>query len=104
MVRLRIMMRSRGICSGGLDSKAVEMFYTKLALVTSAFYLGTSILLDGGIFGMSLWKGSFGVSTSKTSWAVFFGLVWLSSFLLSWRIVVSPLLAQIAKFRGSMHP
>jgi hypothetical protein len=79
-------------------------FYTKLALVTCAFYLGAAILLDAVIFGMALWKGSFDISATKSGWMVLFGAAWLASFLLSWRIVMNPLLAQIAKFRGSVNP
>jgi hypothetical protein len=79
-------------------------FYTKLALVTCAFYVGAAILLDAGIFGMALWKGGFSISATKSGWIVLFGSAWLSSFLLSWRIVMDPILAQIAKFRGAMHP
>jgi hypothetical protein len=71
--------------------------YTKLALVTCAFYLGIAILIDGAIFGMALWKGGVGVFASKTGWIVFFGAVWLISFLISWRIVITPLLARIQR-------
>ncbi|HKW16290.1 MAG TPA: hypothetical protein VJO35_02155 [Terriglobales bacterium] len=71
------------------------MLYTKLALVTCVFYVGVSLLMDGAIFGMALWKGSFAVGASRTTWAVFFGAVWLVSFFASWRVVVSPLLARI---------
>ena len=79
-------------------------FYTKLALVTCAFYGGAAIVLDAAIFGMALWKGSFAISATKSAWVVLFGSAWLASFLLSWRIVISPILAQIAKFRASVHP
>ena len=71
------------------------MFYTKLALVTCAFYLGVSILLDAAVFGMALLKGSFMISATRTGWLVFFGIAWLMSFLLSWRIVMAPLFARI---------
>ena len=79
------------------------MLYTKLALVTCAFYLGISILLDAAVFGIALWKGSFDVSATKTGWLVFFGLSWLMSFLLSWRIVVGPMLARLQEVRRLMH-
>ena len=71
------------------------MFYTKLALVTCAFYLGVSILLDAAVFGMAMWKGSFVLGATRTGWLVFFGIAWLISFLLSWRIVMAPLFARI---------
>jgi hypothetical protein len=71
------------------------MFYTKLALVTCAFYLGVSILLDAAGFEIAQWKGSFAISATRTGWLLFFGIAWLMSFLLSWRIVMAPLLARI---------
>ena len=79
-------------------------FYTKLALVTCAFYIGVAILMDGALFAMAIWKGSSGVFASKIGWVVFFGAVWLVSFLLSWWIVITPLLDQIHKLRSSMLP
>ncbi len=80
------------------------MLYTKLALVTCAFYLGISILLDAAVFGMALWKGSFAVSATKTGWLIFFGIAWLMSFLLSWRIVVGPILARLQEVKRLVHP
>jgi hypothetical protein len=71
------------------------MLYTKLALVTCGFYLAISILLDVAVFGMAMWKGSSGVFASKSGWLLFFGMVWLMSFLLSWRIVFTPLFAKL---------
>jgi hypothetical protein len=76
------------------------MFYTKLAPVTFAFYLGISILIDAAIMGMALWRGSFGIFLPKTGWVVFFGSMWLVSFLLAWRIVVAPLLARLHAMRN----
>jgi hypothetical protein len=78
------------------------VLYTKLALVTCAFYLAISILLDAAVFGMALWKGSFGVSATKTGWLAFFGIAWLMSFLLSWRIVIGPLLARIQELKAHL--
>jgi hypothetical protein len=71
------------------------VLFTKLALVTCAFYLGISILLDIAVFGMTLWKGGFGVWATRSAWLVFFGIAWLISFLLSWRTVFAPLLARL---------
>ena len=71
------------------------MLYTKLALVTCAFYLGISILIDAAIWGMALWKGDFGIGATKSAWLVFFGIAWIMSFLFSWRIVFAPLLARL---------
>ena len=80
------------------------MLYTKLALVTCAFYLGISILLDAAVFGIALWKDSFMVAATKTGWLLFFAFAWLVSFLLSWRVVVGPLVARIEEMKRLMHP
>ena len=71
------------------------MLYTKIAFVTCAIYLVFSIILDVLGIAMAGWKGSFGLFFTKTGWVLLFGLVWLVSFLLSYRIVVSPILARI---------
>ena len=71
------------------------MLYTKLALVTCGFYLAISILLDAAVSGIGLWKGGFVILATKGGWLVFFGIAWLTSFLLSWRIVIAPLFARL---------
>jgi len=68
------------------------MLYTKLALVTCGCYLAISILLDAAVFGMGLLRGGFVILATKGGWLVFFGIAWLTAFLLSWRIVIARLL------------
>jgi hypothetical protein len=75
------------------------MFFTKFAFVTCAVYLGLAILVDGLIFCVGRWKGfSFfwekGASLLPAG-LVFFGAMWLLAFLISWRIVMTPLLARM---------
>lgn len=72
-------------------------FFTKLALVTCAFYVGIAVLLDAAAFGMAVWKGGFVYALTRTGGLVLFGVTWLISFLLSWRIVMTPLLARVAR-------
>lgn len=76
-------------------------FYTKLAVVTCAFYLGISILLDAAVLGLAKWKGSFGIFFTRSGWIVLFGIAWLVSFLLSYRIVVAPLFANLHRLHRS---
>jgi hypothetical protein len=71
--------------------------FTKLALVTCAFYIGISFLLDGAIFGLASYTGIAGVHLTRGGRYIFFGLVWLASFSLAWRIVMTPLFARIPK-------
>ena len=72
--------------------------FTKLALVTCAFYLGINVLLDVAMFGIALLKGGslLGFS-SRIAGILFFGLIWLLSFVLAWRIVLAPLQAKLLK-------
>ena len=75
------------------------MFFTKFAFVTCALYLGIAILVDGLISCVARWKGfSFlwerGASLLPAGLA-FFGAMWLLAFLISWRIVMTPLLARM---------
>ena len=69
--------------------------FAKLALVTCASYMGIAILFNGAFFGMALWKGGFAVTVAKPGWIVFSGAMWLISFLVSWRIEITPILARI---------
>jgi hypothetical protein len=74
-------------------------FFTKFAFVTCAVYLGIAILVDGVIFCVARWKGFVflvekGASVLPVG-LVFFSAIWLLAFLISWRIVMTPLLAQM---------
>jgi hypothetical protein len=73
-------------------------FFTKFAFVTCAVYLGIAILVDGVIFCVARSKGfSFFVTkgASVLPVVVFFSAIWLLAFLISWRIVMTPLLARM---------
>jgi hypothetical protein len=74
-------------------------FVTKFALVTCAAYLGIAVLVDGVIFCVARWKGfSFFIVSGASVLPVglvFFGAMWLMAFLISWRIMTTPLLARI---------
>ena len=74
------------------------MFFTKFALVTCAVYVGLAIVTDGAISLLGRWKGYSlfwpkGASPLPGG-VVFFGVMWLLAFLISWRVVVTPLLAR----------
>ncbi len=74
-------------------------FLTKFALVTCAVYVGLAILVDGATSVLGRWEGwSFfwkkGASVLPVG-LVFFGAMWLFAFLISWRIVMTPLIARI---------
>jgi len=38
------------------------MLFTKIALVTSVFYIGLNILLEVGLLALAHWKGVAGIS------------------------------------------
>jgi hypothetical protein len=74
-------------------------FITKFAFVTCAIYLGIAILIDGAILCVARWKGFFFGVVKGTSvlpgGLVFFSAMWVVAFLISWRIMITPLLARI---------
>jgi len=70
----------------------------KLGLVTCAFYLGIVVLLEGAIFGIGIMsKGGFGYFLTRPAWFVLFGMIWLLSFSLAWRIVMTPLTSRFSR-------
>ncbi len=73
------------------------MIILKLAVVTCAFYLAAAALMWAATIVLAHLLGGFGYSVTRWGWAALFGTVWLTSFLLSWRIVVTPILAKIPK-------
>ena len=66
----------------------------KTALVTCAFYVGISILLEALLLGFTYWKGGIMYSLNFKAWALIFGLIWLASFALAWRVTIIPFLAK----------
>jgi hypothetical protein len=70
---------------------------TKLALVTCAFYVGISVLLEVVLLALTLWKGGVFYSINFKAWALIFGLLWLVSFALAWRIMMVPFLASFPR-------
>jgi len=64
------------------------MFLLKLSLLTCGFYLGGVALVYGALIGSTQIFGSFSMVLGRSTWAVLFGLLWLASFLLAWRIVI----------------
>ena len=76
---------------------------TKFALATCAVYLGLAILINSAIFGIVRGKAFTililrrGASGPLGIGLVLFSAMWLTAFLISWRIVISPLLDGIEK-------
>jgi len=51
------------------------MLFTKVALVTCAFYLGLNVLLEVGLFGLAQWKGGAGITFTRGGKYIFFGIL-----------------------------
>jgi hypothetical protein len=66
------------------------LLFTKLGLVTCAFYLGICLLLDVTVFGAAAWMGIAGVHFTRSGRYIFFALIWLACFSLAWRLVMPP--------------
>jgi hypothetical protein len=71
--------------------------FTKFAALTCAFYMVGAILLDSGMILMMRILGAVGVHYNRWSWLFMWGLIWLGSFFLAWRVGVVPRLARIAR-------
>ena len=72
----------------------------KTALVTCAFYIGIAIVLEALLLGVTHWKGGIFYSINFKAWAVVFGLIWLASFALAWRVTIVPMLAKFPRPLG----
>jgi hypothetical protein len=64
------------------------MFILKLAIVTCAIYMGITLLLLVGGLVIAPWKGVVGYNYNFRAWALLFGLTWVVSFIISWRLVI----------------
>jgi hypothetical protein len=72
----------------------------KTALVTCAFYVGMSILLEALLLGFMFWRGGIMYSLNFKAWALTFGAIWLASFALAWRVTIVPFLAKFPRQLG----
>jgi hypothetical protein len=72
----------------------------KMALVTCAFYVGISILLEALLLGVMFWKDGIMYTINFKAWAVIFGLIWLASFAMAWRVTIVPFLAKFPRPPG----
>jgi hypothetical protein len=76
-------------------------FLLKLSVLTCVFYLGVTLLLEAGILAAAHISGiGINFSRSLPFW-MFFGLVWMGSFALAWRITYSQHLARSREVRAA---
>jgi hypothetical protein len=66
------------------------MFIFKLSLLTCGFYLGFSILMDVIILVLARAKGSFAFGGKPLGWVIWFGAIWLLSFVIAWHLMSRP--------------
>ena len=75
------------------------MFILKLAVLTCAFYLLVAVILEAVFLAIVHWKG--GVAWAFYNWTgiavvvSFWGVIWLASFLLAFRIVFPNVWARV---------
>ena len=65
------------------------MFILKLALVTCAIYMGITLLLCFCELALVHLKGSVFYALNWRAFGLLFGSIWLASFTVAWRIVIS---------------
>jgi hypothetical protein len=63
------------------------MFTLKLALLTCCFYLAGTAAIQLVVFLIARLRGSFIIYATKSGWVGLFGILWLVSFLASWRVL-----------------
>lgn len=73
------------------------LLFIKLALVTCAFYLGINLILYCAFLALATWMGGAGFFFARSAQYLFFGLIWLASFSLAWRITMTPVLSKIPR-------
>jgi hypothetical protein len=71
------------------------MMILKLAVLTCAFYLGISVLMQAALFGLAIWKDSAGVFLARWMWGAVFAVVWLTSFSLAWHFFYAGIRAKL---------
>jgi hypothetical protein len=73
-----------------------NMIILRLGVLTCAFYLGISVLMEALLFGLTIWKGSIGVFFTRGVLGAVFAAVWLSSFSLAWHFVFAGVRSKLA--------
>jgi hypothetical protein len=79
-----------------------SMFIFKLGLLTCAFYVALTMLLEAGLWGLAYFKG-FGIFYAARDWfwgvglrlGLIFGTLWAVSFTAAWCIVYASLKAKL---------
>jgi hypothetical protein len=66
-----------------------DMFILKLAIVTCAIYMGITLLLFFGVLALVHLKGGVFYGLNWRTFGPLFGLIWLASFTVAWRFVIS---------------
>ena len=67
-------------------------FATRFALLLCAFLLGFAFLFDAVAYATAIVRGSSAYPIAMPAWLLAFAVLWLVSFLLTWRIAMVPLL------------
>ena len=61
----------------------------KLSFATVAFYILLTLILEAGLFALARFKGIIGIQYSWFGLGAIFGMVWILSFAMAWRLVSS---------------
>ena len=72
--------------------------FTKFVVLISVCCVGTAVLMDMGLLLTARFGGIIvGITFTRWSWLLLWGLVWLVSFLLAWHVLIVPVLARAGK-------
>lgn len=72
--------------------------FTKFVALTCVFCVGVAVVVDLGLL-LAVRFGDIivGIAFTRWTWLIFWGLVWLASFLLAWHLLIVPRLALAPK-------
>ena len=71
--------------------------FTKLMALTCVFSFSGALIIDLGLLLTARMGVIVGLVYSRRGWLILCSLVWLGSFFLSWRILITPILARYLK-------
>ena len=71
--------------------------FTKFMALTCVFSFSGAVIIDLGLILTARAGVIVGMVYSRRGWLILCSLVWLVSFFLSWRVLITPILARISK-------
>jgi hypothetical protein len=62
------------------------MIVLRLAIISAAIYVGLALAVEIALFSVAKIRGGSGIYMSRPMWFIFFGVFWLISFWMAFRM------------------